>query len=184
MRIGDLATRAGVTPKAIRFYEQSGLLPRPARTSSGYREYASDAVDDVLLIRKAQALGFSLEDVREILELARAGTAPCSRVLDLARRHIADIESKITLLQRLRSQLNDAVAQWQDGGEPEDCAESFCGLIQNAGSEPRQDAAVLAREKALGRPKPAIPSLPKPKSGALRRTSGYRSNRLSPRKGR
>ena len=135
MRIGDLAKRAGVTPKTIRFYEQSGLLRRAARTSAGYREYATDTIDEVLLIRKAQALGFSLEDVREILELARAGRAPCSRVLDLARRHVADIEAKITLLQRLNGQLNEAVARWQDGGEPEDCAESFCGLIQNVGAE-------------------------------------------------
>ena len=141
MRIGDLATRAGVTPKAIRFYEQLGLLRPAARTSSGYRAYPADAVDEVLLIRRAQALGFSLDEVREILDLGRSGTAPCSRVLALARRQIADIESRIELQQRLLAQLVDAVARWQDGGAPEDCAQSFCGLIKCAGVEPRGSAA-------------------------------------------
>lgn len=154
MRIGDVAKRAGVTPKTIRFYEQSGLLRRAARTSAGYRDYSSSAIDEVLLIRKAQALGFSLEDVREILELARSGTAPCSRVRDVARRHIVDIESRIKLLQRLRTQLNGAVARWRDGGEPEDCAQSFCGLIQNVGIQP-QRTPQLPREQPVSVERPS-----------------------------
>lgn len=173
MRIGDLARRAGVTPKTLRFYEQSGLLRRAARTSAGYREYPSNAIEDVLLIRKAQALGFSLEDVREILELARAGTAPCSRVLELSRRHIVDIESKIALLQRLKSQLSDAVALWQDGGEPEDCAESFCGLIQNVGVEPPSSVA-STNQNRVGIEKSLIPAAAKRNSTVRRR--GHRRN--------
>jgi DNA-binding transcriptional MerR regulator len=75
--IGDVARRTGVSAPTIRYYEGVGLLPSPPRSGAGYRRYSDATIDELLFIRKAQALGFSLDEIAEILQLSRSGTAPC-----------------------------------------------------------------------------------------------------------
>jgi DNA-binding transcriptional MerR regulator len=82
--IGDLAGRVGVGAPTIRYYESLGLLKRPSRSDAGYRRYSDSAVAELRFIRKARGLGFTLEEVAEILRLTRAGKAPCDRVLALS----------------------------------------------------------------------------------------------------
>jgi DNA-binding transcriptional MerR regulator len=127
--IGDLAKRAGVTPQTIRYYERLGLLPRPLRSASGYRRYDERAWRDLAFIKRAQALGFSLEEIKEVLQMARAGRAPCQRVLDLAERHVAELDRRLAELAALRDRLTAALARWKRGGVPAECATSLCGLI-------------------------------------------------------
>src|SRR5712691_2138718 len=93
--IGDVAERTGLTAPTIRYYESIGLLPAPSRSSTGYRRYNETTVAELRFIKKAQALGFSLDEVAEILKLSRAGATPCSRVLDLARRHVTAVDDRI-----------------------------------------------------------------------------------------
>ena len=85
MLIGDLATQAGLSAKAIRFYEQAGLLPQPPRTSGGYRDYPLGAVDRLAFIRHAQAAGFTLADIRSVLTIRDSGQAPCQHVADVGQ---------------------------------------------------------------------------------------------------
>ncbi|MEU3048064.1 MerR family transcriptional regulator [Streptomyces sp. NPDC006984] len=92
MRIGVLAAGAGVSTKAVRFYEQAGLLPAPPRTSSGYREYAPQAADRLAFIRDAQAAGLTLGEVREVLRIRDAGRAPCEHVGALIAEHLRAVE--------------------------------------------------------------------------------------------
>ena len=105
LTIGLVARRAGVGVETVRFYEREGLLEQPARTGSGYRQYADAVVTRLRFIRRAKELGFTLKEIRELLDLrAGPGTTPA----DLKRRteaKVADIEGKILDLRRTRDVL-------------------------------------------------------------------------------
>ncbi len=80
MHIGRVAKKIGLTPDAIRFYERNALLPRPPRTTGGFRQYAETDVETLGFIRRVQSLGFRLQEVRELLELRRRRLQPCAPV--------------------------------------------------------------------------------------------------------
>jgi MerR family copper efflux transcriptional regulator len=114
MRIGDAAAAAGTTPRALRFYEQRGLLSPPPRTASGQREYGSGEVARVLTIRRLLALGLTIEDIRgcaDRLDLLDGDALPpyggpgCSQSAGIARRRLAALDAEITRLTRLRDEL-------------------------------------------------------------------------------
>ena len=92
--IGDVAERTGLTAPTIRYYESIKLLAPAPRSATGYRRYSDTTVEELRFIKKAQSLGFSLEEIGEILRLSRAGDTPCSHVLDLSRRHLQAIDEK------------------------------------------------------------------------------------------
>ena len=133
LRIGDVAARTGLNAPTIRYYESVGLIAPAARSASGYRHYSDATVDDLRFIKKAQALGFSLDEIGEIVALSRAGKTPCSHVLDLARRHLAAVDERIQQLARFRDTLASEVAKW-DGVQAPTCG-GLCQII--AGSEDR-----------------------------------------------
>jgi DNA-binding transcriptional MerR regulator len=128
--IGDVAKRAGVSPPTIRYYEDIGLLPAAARSSTGYRRYVNTTIEELRFIRKAQALGFSLDEIGEILKLSRSGKIPCSHVLDLARRHLAAVDERIRQLARFRDQLAAEIAKWDGKREP--TCQGLCQIIASA----------------------------------------------------
>jgi MerR family copper efflux transcriptional regulator len=160
--IGQLARRAGLTTHAIRYYESLGLLSPPLRSAAGYRRYPPSAIAELRFVKQAQSLGFSLDEIREILELGRSGRAPCSRVLAIARAHLEELAQRIERLRHLRQQLARAVSKWEAGGVPAACAATFCGLIANAAADrdaPRRRRSV-AGEAAAGadaRPRGRVP---------------------------
>jgi MerR family mercuric resistance operon transcriptional regulator len=125
--IGDVASRVGVSAPTIRYYEEIGLLPKPLRSSAGYRRYSDATVDELRFIRRAQALGFSLDEIGEILRLSRSGKIPCSRVLTLAHRHLAAVEERIHQLQKFRERLAAELAKW-DGQQTPTCR-GLCQII-------------------------------------------------------
>jgi MerR family copper efflux transcriptional regulator len=86
--VGQAAKRAGVSAPTIRYHEEIGLLPPASRSATGYRRYPERALAELRFIRKAQELGFSLDEIREILKLSRTGKRPCARVLSLAHQHL------------------------------------------------------------------------------------------------
>lgn len=103
--IGSLARRVGVNVETIRYYERRGLLRRPSRPESGYREYPPDAVRQVRFIKRAQSLGFSLREIRDLLDLGGDPRVSCAEVLSVATRKLADIETKIRTLETMRALL-------------------------------------------------------------------------------
>ena len=113
MLIGDLARLSDISPATIRYYEELGLLTAPPRTEAGYRHYADTTIEEVRFIKKGQGLGFSLEEIGEILKISRAGEAPCSHVLDLAQRNLAAAEERIRHLQAFRDRLAAQIAKWK-----------------------------------------------------------------------
>lgn len=140
--IGEVAKRAGVSPPTIRYYEEIGLLPAAARSSSGYRRYAAAAVEDLRFIRKAQGLGFALDEVREILKLSRSGKTPCERVRSLAHGHLAALDERIRQLQRFREHLAADLARWDEEGTAI-TRSGMCRWIADA-EEPAETPGALA----------------------------------------
>ena len=114
LRSGELAKLTGVSTDSLRHYERVRVLPRPARTAGGYRQYPPEAADRVRLIRRALGLGFSLNELTRILRVREAGGAPCRQVHALAREKLAQLDLKISDLLALRTQLQILVAQWGD----------------------------------------------------------------------
>lgn len=105
--IGDLARSSGYAVQTIRYYEQIGLMPKPARTAGGQRRYGADLLQRLLFIRRARDLGFPVEDIRSLLELASQPEQPCGSVDAIAATHLSAIEAKITALQSLRRDVSD-----------------------------------------------------------------------------
>lgn len=120
MRIGELAEATGTTTKTLRFYEDSGLLPPPERTVSGYRDYDQDAIARLDFIRRGRATGLTLAQVREVLDIRDAGTAPCHHVKELLDLRLTALDQQIADLQALRTNvahLRDDAAQ----ANPSEC---------------------------------------------------------------
>ena len=109
MWIGEAADRAGVNVQTLRYYERRGLLPKPARRRSGYREFAGDAVRVVRFIKRAQDLGFSLDEIEELLRLRKNSGRGRQRIRSVAEQRIRQIEEKIAELERMRSALRTLV---------------------------------------------------------------------------
>jgi DNA-binding transcriptional MerR regulator len=115
MRIGDAAAAAGTTPRALRFYEQNGLLPPPRRTATGQREYGPRDVARIRIIRELLSLGLTVADVRSCadrLDVFEGDTLPpygdpaaCSRSSGVVQRRIAALDEEIARLTRLRDSL-------------------------------------------------------------------------------
>ena len=105
LTIGHLAKEAGVNLETVRYYERRGLLPKPPRSASGYRLFPSDAARRLRFIRRAQELGFSLMEIRELLSLRVSPTAKSADVRKRAEAKIADIDAKIRSLDSMKTTL-------------------------------------------------------------------------------
>ena len=110
MKISDAAGASGCHLETIRFYERIGLLPAPARTASGYRQYGPEDVERLRFVTRARELGFSLDEIRELLRLSGSDTeASCEQVSGLARGHLHKVESRIVDLQRIAAELRRTI---------------------------------------------------------------------------
>jgi DNA-binding transcriptional MerR regulator len=98
-----VAEQAQVNPQTLRYYERRGLLPEPERSPTGYRAYRSEAVRVVRFIKRAQELGFSLDDVESLLHLAEGGPDSCEAARSLATDKLADLDRRIAQLQSMRA---------------------------------------------------------------------------------
>lgn len=102
VRIGEVAAAANLSTKTLRYYEEQGLLPRPAREANGYRDYEDDTVKRLEFIRRGRAAGLNLGSIREILQLRDAGEAPCDHVGLLLTRELHALDQQIAELIALR----------------------------------------------------------------------------------
>jgi MerR family copper efflux transcriptional regulator len=129
MRIGELADRAGISTKAIRYYEQLGIVAAPDRTPSGYRDYDKSALQRLSFVRAAQAIGLTLGEIRQIISLREREERPCAHVAELLQRRAAEMGGRIRELQQLRGELQ-RLADQAGQVDPEECApERVCHLI-------------------------------------------------------
>ena len=121
MKIGTLARQADVAIDTVRYYERQGLLPTPARTPSGYRSYADGDVSRLRFIRRAKALGFTLGEIRELLELTGRRAHDMAGVKSAAIQKLADVDARIAELQRMRGGLERLVASCPGHGPLAQC---------------------------------------------------------------
>jgi DNA-binding transcriptional MerR regulator len=131
MRIGELAARAGVPTRTLRFYEQCGVLPAAPRTQAGYRCYDEAALARLRFVQAGQALGLSLAEIAEVLRIRDDVGPPCEYVTELLTAHLHALEKRIRELSALRDELRERLAR-QVEPSPERClSHTVCYLIDD-----------------------------------------------------
>jgi DNA-binding transcriptional MerR regulator len=113
--IGWVAAEAGVNVQTLRYYERRGLLPRPSRTASGYREYTAETAQLVRFIKRAQGLGFTLAEAQELLKLRASPARDRSRIRKIANAKIADIDVRVARLTAMRESIASLVECCENG---------------------------------------------------------------------
>ena len=121
LTIGAVARRVGVAIDTIRYYEREGLLPEPLRRASGYRSYGEGTITQLRFIRRAKDLGFTLDEIRELLALSADRQRGVKAVKRRAEKRLAAIDQRIAELQRVRDGLAELVASCPGHGKPEQC---------------------------------------------------------------
>ncbi len=121
MTRGEIARRTGVNIETVRYYEQRGLIPKPSRSASGYRTYTEDYVERILFIKRAQELGFTLQEIVELLSLRVDPDMDRGEVKQRAEAKLADIEEKIRDLRRMAHALTTLVATCSGCGPTSEC---------------------------------------------------------------
>lgn len=128
-KIGEVSKRSGVGIETLRFYEKSGLVDRPSRTASGYRVYDGSILERLAFIKKAQMLGFSLDEIRELIDHKRAGENPCGHVRAKVKSRLQDLDERIRQMTLYRDELAAELKQWEKTRESEG---HVCGLIEGS----------------------------------------------------
>ena len=129
LKIGEVSKRSGVGIEALRFYEKSGLLDRPRRTESGYRVYDESVLERLAFIKKAQVLGFTLDEIRELIAHKRRGENPCGEVRSIVKGRLKDLDERIAQMTQYRDELSAALKEWEKTKER---AGHVCGLIETS----------------------------------------------------
>jgi DNA-binding transcriptional MerR regulator len=121
MSIGDLSKASGVKVVTIRYYEQVGIMPVPPRTEGNYRAYNAGHTRRLQFIRRLRDLGFTLDEVRDLLRLSSEKNQPCDEVDQITREHLATVEMKLRDLEKLASELRRLSRRCRGGGRIADC---------------------------------------------------------------
>jgi MerR family copper efflux transcriptional regulator len=129
VQIGELGRRVNLSAKTIRYYEDIDLLPDPGRTRSGYRDYDESAVERLRFVKAAQAVGFTLGEIREVLSFRDRGETPCRHVAALIGRHAREISERIDALARMQADL-ERLAERARTLSPG--TGTFCHIIEGA----------------------------------------------------
>ena len=112
LKIGELARRAGVTAKAIRFYERKRILPPAKRAANGYRLYGEDAAEMLRFIKQASGLGLTLAEIKDIFVIRQGGRPPCTHVHQLLRDKADELDRKLKDLVDVRERIRRSLSSW------------------------------------------------------------------------
>ncbi len=129
LKIGEVSRRSGVGIEALRFYEKSGLLERPGRTYSGYRLYDEAVLERIVFIKRAQALGFTLDEISQLIQHKHAGESPCEEVREIIRTRLQELDERIERMVKYRSELTAELSAWDKIGHADG---HVCGLIEKS----------------------------------------------------
>lgn len=121
LKTGELAKQAGVNVETLRFYEREGLLAEPPRRASGYREYPPDTVQRIRFVQRAKELGFTLREIKGLLELRVDPYTTCAEVKSRAAEKIADVKQKISDLKSIERALDKLINNCRGSGPIDEC---------------------------------------------------------------
>jgi DNA-binding transcriptional MerR regulator len=127
VRIGELARITGISPKTIRYWEEIGVIPHPPRNASGYRIYTPQYVELLSFVLKAKSLGFSLGEIKEIVQIRLSGNEPCQKVVEKISEKIEEIEREIRILNEKKKALEELLKDRR--AEPA----CVCPIIESTG---------------------------------------------------
>jgi DNA-binding transcriptional MerR regulator len=105
LTVSELGAEVGLSADAVRYYERQGLLPAPARTAAGYRQYGADAIERLRFVRGAQRVGLRLREVRELLAIRDQGRCPCGHTEALLRARLGEVDVQLAELHAMRVEL-------------------------------------------------------------------------------
>ncbi len=125
-----MASRAGVRPDTIRYYERVGLLPAPPRTTGDHRRYPDTVIDRLLFIRGAQRLGLHLAEIKDLLATRDTGVCACGPAEELLRGHVAEIDAEMARLARLRAELTTMIDQMSGPDCPDPVPGRWCPPVE------------------------------------------------------
>ena len=120
--IGQVAERSGVGIETVRFYEREGLIPKPNRSSSGYLLFDDETIARLQFIRRAKELGFTLNEIKELLSLRLNATTSCADIKSRAEAKITNIDEKIRTLRRMKTALKKLTSQCNSQGSVNECS--------------------------------------------------------------
>jgi DNA-binding transcriptional MerR regulator len=129
LKIGELAKQTGVSVGTLRYYSDLGLLRPSLRGDNGYRYYNQDAISQVEFIKKAQTLGFTLEEIERFLKVRDRGEQPCSLVQSLLNEKIEQLEIQIKQMTLFKAELEEYRTAWKNNPHPESNPQEVCPLI-------------------------------------------------------
>ena len=144
LTIGQVARRAGVTAKAIRFYERKRVLPAAKRADNQYRLYDDDAVGMLRFVKQASGLGLTLGEIKEVIAIRQAGRPPCTHVRRLLHDKVAELDLKRRDLEDLRLRIRGRLSSWRR----QPSAAAVCHHIERRGHDSRRDAVLRERGMA------------------------------------
>ncbi|GJL72010.1 MAG: MerR family transcriptional regulator [Nitrosomonas sp.] len=121
LTIGKLSKETGVNIETIRYYEKIDIMPKPGRSAGGNRLYEEEHVKRLVFIRRSRELGFSLDEIQELLRLVDENTFTCAEIAALAQKHLDDIKAKIKDLKKIEQHMKDMLSQCSKDNTP-DCA--------------------------------------------------------------
>ncbi len=134
LTIGKVASQANVSIETVRYYERLGLVPEPPRSESGYRLYDEESVKRLRFIKEAQELGFTLEEIRDLLSLRVDANTSCAEVRQRAEQKVTEIAGKIRSLQAMQAALEGMIAACVEGGGPS----GACPILETIEAQARQ----------------------------------------------
>jgi DNA-binding transcriptional MerR regulator len=137
-QIGIVAERTGLTVDAIRFYERQRLVRRPLLSGGGFRIYVQEDIAELQFIRSAQALGFSLDEIRGLLSLRKGDPKPCARVERLLEGKLGSVSEKIAALKTMEADLRTALADCKRALRRRPAAVSSCPVLERIATESRR----------------------------------------------
>jgi DNA-binding transcriptional MerR regulator len=145
LKIGEVARQAGIGVETLRFYERSGLLEVPARTEAGYRLYGPETLATLEFIKRAQALGFTLAEIKRIIVESRSGQSPCDEVREIVRARLAELDERMKQMRSYRNALARTLRQWDEVGRADG---RYCGLIESSEIDPIKPPAPRLTRKS------------------------------------
>jgi len=147
MQIGDLAKRGGVSVQTVRYYERYGLLDKPERKPSRYRIYGEEDVKRLRFILHSKTLGFTLDEIKQILALRKKQSCPCGEVRRIGEERLKELENQIQQLTAFHHELARAVQQWQQVPDEAPAGDAICILIERTMNQARDGSGPAERNK-------------------------------------